>query len=140
MITNKEKSLSIVQKSVDAVEHKGIVVDFLKRIAKGDIKKAYDLYVGGGFRHHNANYKSDAGSLMKAMEDNAKENPDKSLEVLHVIADGDMVAVHSHVKQNPKDEGAIVVHIFRFKRMKIVELWDLGMPVPEDMENEIGMI
>lgn len=140
IITEKEKSLSIIQKSMDAVEHKGIAVDFLLRIVKGDIKSAYEQHVGQGFRHHNAYYKSDGASLMQAMEANAKENPNKSLEIIHVVADGDMVAVHSFVKQHSNDLGAVVVHFFRFKRMKIIELWDVGMPVPEDMENELGMI
>ena len=32
-----------------------------------------------------------------------------------------------------------VVHIFRFEGGRIAELWDLGMPIPEDSVNENGM-
>jgi predicted SnoaL-like aldol condensation-catalyzing enzyme len=31
------------------------------------------------------------------------------------------------------------VHIFRFKKGHIVELWDLGQPVPEKSLNQYGM-
>lgn len=47
--------------------------------------------------------------------------------------------VHSLVKQNPEDLGRAVVHIFRFQDNKIVELWDIGQPIPEDSPNENGM-
>ena len=63
----------------------------------------------------------------------------RSLEVKQTIEEGDRVMVYSHIKQNPEDVGAAVVHIFRFQEGKIVEMWDVGQPVPEDSPNENGM-
>jgi predicted SnoaL-like aldol condensation-catalyzing enzyme len=76
---------------------------------------------------------------MTAMEENARENPNKTLDVKRVIAEGDLVAVHSHVRQNPDDLGAAVVHLFRFEKGRIVELWDLGQPAPEPSPNQYGI-
>jgi predicted SnoaL-like aldol condensation-catalyzing enzyme len=73
------------------------------------------------------------------MEENARQNPSKVLEVKRAIAEGELVAVHSHVRQKPGDLGAAVVHIFRFEQGRIVELWDLGQPVPEKSPNQYGM-
>ena len=73
------------------------------------------------------------------MEDNAVKNPDKVLDVKDALEDGDYVAVHSHIRPHAKDRGAAVVHIFRFENDRIVELWDLGQPVPADSPNEYGM-
>ena len=73
------------------------------------------------------------------MEENAAKNPDKVLEVQHTLEDGDFVAVHSRLLQGPNDRGAALAHIFRFEGDRIVELWDLGQPVPEDSPNENGM-
>ena len=73
------------------------------------------------------------------MEANASQNPDKALDVKRVIAEADLVAVHSHVQQKPGERGAAVVHIFRFENGRIVELWDLGQPVPEESPNQFGM-
>jgi len=76
---------------------------------------------------------------MAGMEENARQNPGKVVEVKRVIAEGEFVVTHSHVKQKPDDRGAAVVHIFRFENGKIVELWDLGQPVPQESPNQYGM-
>jgi len=76
---------------------------------------------------------------MTVMEENARENPDKTLDVKRAIAEGDLVAVHSHVRQRPDDRGAVVVHLFRFEEGRIVELWNLGQEVPEESPNQHGI-
>ena len=118
---------------------KEIAQDFLKLAAKGESRKAFQLYVAEVFKHHNAWFKGDGETLMLAMEENAGINPDKVFEIQRALEDGNLVAVHSRVRQTPDDLGAAVVHIFRFDNDKIVELWDLGQAIPEDMENENGM-
>ena len=73
------------------------------------------------------------------MEANAASNPDKVLEVQRALQDGDLVAVHSRVQQNPSDRGVAVVHIFRFQGPLIAELWDVAQAVPENSPNEHGV-
>ena len=122
-----------------ADSNKNAAVSFLKLAASGKVQEAYSKYVGAGFRHHNPFFEGSAESLQAGMEENALQNPDKVLEVKRVIAEGELVAVHSHVQQKPGDPGVAVVHIFRFENGRIVELWDLGQPVPEDSPNQFGM-
>ncbi len=112
---------------------------FLTMVAAGDVRDAYRKYVGPDFCHHNPYYKGDAASLMKGMEENAAQFPGKTLEVLHALEDGDLVAVHSRVRLKPQDPGIALAHIFRFEGESITELWDLGQPVPEHSPNEHGM-
>lgn len=114
-------------------------VSFLELVASGNVREAYENYAGPDFRHHNPYFPGDADSLMSAMEENAAGNPDKILEVKRAIQEGDTVAVHSHVRQNPEDLGGAVVHIFRFRDDRIVELWDVGQAIPEDSPNENGV-
>jgi predicted SnoaL-like aldol condensation-catalyzing enzyme len=114
-------------------------VSFLELVASGNVREAYESHVGPDFRHHNPYFPGDADSLMSAMEENAAGNPDKILEVKRAIQEGDTVAVHSHVRQNPEDLGGAVVHIFRFQDERIVELWDVGQAIPEDSPNENGV-
>ena len=118
---------------------KEAAVDFLKLASSGDVRKAYELYVAPDFKHHNPYYKGDRESLMKGMEDASKSSPNKEFKVLHALEDGDMVSVHSRVIQASLDTPISVVHIFRFDQDKIVELWDVGMPIPESIVNENGM-
>jgi predicted SnoaL-like aldol condensation-catalyzing enzyme len=118
---------------------KEAATEFLRLVAAGKVREAYSKYIGPGFRHHNAFFPGDAESLMVAMEENAVKNPNKVLEVQRALQDGDLVAVHSRVRQNPSDPGAAVVHIFRFEGNLVVELWDVGQAVPENSPNENGM-
>lgn len=114
-------------------------VSFLQLVASGNVREAYQNFIGPDFLHHNPYFRGDANSLMLAMEENAIKNPDKIFEVKLAIEEKKTVAVHSHVKQNPEDLGAAVVHIFRFQDDQIIELWDLGQPIPENSPNENGM-
>ena len=122
-----------------SVARKEIVVGFLRAAASGNVHEAYQQHIAPGFKHHNPFFRGDADSLMNAMEEAAAKNPKKVLDVQRALEDGDFVAVHSRVRQNPGDVGAAVVHIFRFQGDRIIELWDMGQPVPENSPNENGM-
>jgi predicted SnoaL-like aldol condensation-catalyzing enzyme len=69
------------------------------------------------------------------MADNAQSRG----EIKRVIAEGDLVAVHNHVTQNPKDLGRAVVDIFRVQDGKVVEHWDVVQSVPEKAMNSNTM-
>jgi predicted SnoaL-like aldol condensation-catalyzing enzyme len=118
---------------------KDAAVSFLQMIGAGRIREAFEKYTLPGFRHHNAYFKGDAESLMKGMEDNARENPGKRLDILRALEDGDLVAVHSRIVHGPDDRGFGLVHIFRFEGDRVVEAWDLAQPVPAEAINEHGM-
>jgi len=118
---------------------KDTAISFLKLAASGNVREAYSKFVGAGFRHHNPFFEGSAEALLTGMEENARQNPSKVLEVKRAIAEGELVVVHSHVRQKPGDLGAAVVHIFRFEKGRIVELWDVGQPVPDKSPNQYGM-
>jgi predicted SnoaL-like aldol condensation-catalyzing enzyme len=114
-------------------------VSFLKMAGTGDVKAAYDRFIAPGFVHHNQYFKGGRDALMSAMIEAHKQSPNKSIEVKHVYEDGDTVVTHSLVTlQNPADPAIAVVHIFRFEKDKVAELWDLGMPLLKDSPNENG--
>ncbi|HYV24534.1 MAG TPA: nuclear transport factor 2 family protein [Pyrinomonadaceae bacterium] len=117
--------------------NKSIAVSFLSNAATGKLDEAYSL-VGSNFRHHNAFFKGDTESLKAGMADAHKQFPNTEIDVQRVIAEGDLVAVHSRVQHAPDKPAIAVVHIFRFAGEKIAELWDIGMEVPKDSPNENG--
>lgn len=120
-------------------ENTNSAVSFLELASSGKVREAYAKYIGDGFRHHNPFFEGSAESLQAGMEENAKHNPEKVFTILRKISEGNFVVTHSYVQQNPEHRGAVVVHIFRFESGKIVELWDLGQPVPESSPNQYGM-
>jgi predicted SnoaL-like aldol condensation-catalyzing enzyme len=118
---------------------KDAATDFVRLAASGKVREAYNRHVGPDFRHHNPYFRGDAESLAAGMEENARKMPNKVCEIQRALEDGDLVAVHSHVRMQPQDRGIAVVHLFRFERGRIAELWDIGQPVPEESQNANGM-
>ncbi|MFS0862301.1 nuclear transport factor 2 family protein [Fredinandcohnia sp. 179-A 10B2 NHS] len=114
-------------------------VSFLQLVVSGEVRIAYERYVGSDFRHHNPFFPGDADSLMLAMEEDATQNPHKILEVKLAIQENDTVSVLSHLKLITDDPGVALVHIFRFQDNQIVELWDINQSVPDPSPNKNGM-
>ena len=114
-------------------------VAFLETVASGNVKEAYEKYVAPGFRHHNQYFKGDRESLLAGMQEVAANKPQKTLNVVMSLQEGDRVVTYSHVKQDSGDRGGAVVHIFRFEDGLIAEMWDVGAPIQEHSPNENGM-
>lgn len=122
-----------------ALNRKEMTTEFLRLAASGQVRDAYQRYISPNFRHHNPFFRGDAQSLMIAMEENAAQNPNKVLEVQHVLEDGNFVAVHAKVTLKPGERGVALVHIFRFEDDLVTELWNIGQPEPENTPNQYGM-
>jgi len=56
-------------------------------------------------------------------------------DIKRVVAEGDLVVVHSHCKEKPDDRGSAVVDIFRVEGNLIVEHWDVMQAIPEAPRN-----
>lgn len=118
---------------------KASAIDFLQLTATGSVNEAYYFYVGEEFRHHNMHFKGDAESLKAAMQESAIHLPAKQLEIQFAIAEGNMVAVYSKVVISPGEPGVALVHFFRFREDKIIELWDMAQAPSDEFVNENGM-
>jgi predicted SnoaL-like aldol condensation-catalyzing enzyme len=113
---------------------------FLNQVIIGRISEAFEKYIARqGFRHHNPHFRGDRESLKAAMMDAKLKFPNTTLDVQHVFEEDDLVAVHSRVKHSGDAPEIAVVHIFRFEREKVVELWDVAMQAPKDSPNENGI-
>ncbi len=119
---------------------KGAATTFLTMVIANDVRGAFDKFVDPNAISHNPYSRGTAKELMKAMEENGKQMPNKIFEIKHVVAEGDLVAVHSHLKFQKDQPGMAVVHLLRFNEQgKIVEFWDVGQQIPENSPNEKGM-
>ena len=112
---------------------------FLRLAATGKAREAYERFVGPGFRHHNPYFRGDAEALRAGMEEAHTRFPHTIIEIQRALEEGSLVAVHSRVKHEPAGRDIAVVHLFRFKGSKIVELWDVAVEAPPDSPNEHGM-
>lgn len=119
---------------------KQIAQEFLRLTEEGKAEEAFELYVAKDFKHHNSRLKGDCDSLIVAMTKTAERFPELVSKRYAALEDGNLVAVHSHIKPLPKskDGGLTYIHIFRFSRNRIVELWDFGQALPANTVNENG--
>ena len=121
-----------------AESRKESAVQFLQLVVSGNVDQAYKNFVMMNGKHHNPFFSAGLPSLKKAMSDNNVQSPSKKLTVKNVLADGNLVAIHSHLVMQPGEKGMIVVHIFRFDGDKIVEIWECGQQIPADSPNTDG--
>jgi predicted SnoaL-like aldol condensation-catalyzing enzyme len=121
-----------------AQTRKDAAVQFLQLVVAGRIDDAYEKHVDMRGKHHNPFFPAGFPALKKAMIENHVQFPNKQLAVKHVLGEGDVVAVHSHIVLHSGDPGIAAVHVFRFHEYKIVEMWDVGQPVPAATPNKDG--
>jgi predicted SnoaL-like aldol condensation-catalyzing enzyme len=125
----------------DEVTHdrKRSAAQFLEMVGAGKIEEAYRVYAEPNGKHHNPFFAAGFPALREAMIANKVELPQMHLTVKHIICDENLVAIHSHVVLRPGEPGLATIHLFRFEGDKIVEIWDIGQPVPADSPNQDGM-
>jgi predicted SnoaL-like aldol condensation-catalyzing enzyme len=119
-------------------DRKGAAINFLRFAREGN-RAAAERLVALGARHHNPYFQAGMPALLDAITAAAQSSPTKESDVKRVLADGDYVVVHSHVRHDSSAPGTAVVHIFRFDGDRIAELWDVGQPDPNDNPNTDGM-
>jgi predicted SnoaL-like aldol condensation-catalyzing enzyme len=119
--------------------NRAIAIEFLRRASAGHARDVMRRYAAPDFVHHNPYFSSDADTLATAMDESARANPDKTLDIQRAIAEGPFVALHSRVQLKPGEAPVAVVHIFRVEDGRIHELWDVAQPAPDDSPNRVGM-
>ncbi len=120
-------------------QNKESAVQFLKLVVEGRVDEAYDSFVAMEGIHHNAYFPAGFTALREAMKANHIQFPDKRIDIINALSDGDLTAVHSHIMTGPGGPGIVAVHLFRFEKGKIAEMWDVGQPVPPDTLNKDGL-
>ncbi len=108
---------------------------FVKRNPAEAMKK----YVGPKYIQHNPFVKDGPEPFIEYFTGHFKKNPKASTEIKRIIAEGDLVVVHAHSRDNPKDPGVAAIDIFRLENGKIVEHWDAVQPVEAKPANSNTM-
>ncbi len=103
------------------------------------VDQAVDTYFAPDYIQHNPLAPTGAAALRNFFKGFYAGNPDATIVIHHVLADGDLVAIHYLFKVNKQDRGMAVVDIFRVANGRIQEHWDVGQPVPEKSANSNGM-
>jgi len=118
------------------MDNKKIATQFLESVVKGKIDEAYDKFVDFKGKHHNMFFPAGFDKLCNAMKDAHIQFPKKKFTIKNIFGEDDMIAIHSHIMFGVHN--IAVVHMFRFEKGKIVEMWDCGQEIPKNMPNKDG--
>ena len=103
------------------------------------VREAFETWVDPGYIQHNPLAQTGRQAAIDFLEPFFAQHPDINYSIKRIIAEGDLVAVHSHGKFAADDRGIAVVDILRVRDCKVVEHWDVIQPVPEKAANSNGM-
>jgi predicted SnoaL-like aldol condensation-catalyzing enzyme len=99
------------------------------------VREAFETYVVPGYIQHNPIAQDGRDNAIAALEPFMKNVPGLKYEIKRIIVDGNLAAVHAHMKISPTDRGNAVIDIVRLENGKIVEHWDVIQVVPEKSAN-----
>lgn len=103
------------------------------------VRDAFETWVEPGYIQHNPLAETGRDAAIAFLEPFFQGHPDAVYSIKRIIADGNLVAVHSHAKFAANDRGLAVIDILRIEHCKIAEHWDVAQPVPEKSANSNGM-
>jgi len=103
------------------------------------VRAAFETWVEPGYIQHNPLAATGRDAAIAFLEPFFRGHPDAVYSIKRVIADGNLVAVHSHARFAPGERGLAVVDILRVEHCRIAEHWDVAQPVPERSANSNGM-
>ena len=98
-------------------------------------EEAVSRYLHTTYRQHNPGAADGAGPFIAFAKGFIKAFPDVYVDFKRIVAEGDLVVVHSHLTLKPGERGSAVVDIFRLENGKIAEHWDVVQEVPEKSAN-----
>ncbi len=120
--------------------NKKLVTDAITMLfVQHKVDQAVDTYFAPDYIQHNPMVPTGSAPMRGFFKKFYVDNPESTIELSHVRADGDLVAVNYRFKVNAQYRGMAVVDIFRVGDGHILEHWDVGQPVPEKSANSNGM-
>ena len=120
---------------MDLEKNKANAIAFYRTAYEGNPRKAVDTYVGEKYIQHNPDVADGTEGFITYFERMQKEYPDKEITFVRCIAEGELVALHTH-QIWPGNDQYVTMDFFRFDDSgKIVEHWDSIQQVPDKSAN-----
>ena len=114
-------------------------IAFYRTAYLGDPSKAVEKYVGSEYIQHNPAVGDGKQPFIEYFEEMSRDYPDKEIEFVRAVAEGNLVALHTH-QTWPGNVQYVTMDFFRFNDQgKIIEHWDSIQEVPSESKNSNPM-
>ena len=119
---------------------KQVVSQFLQEFyIEKKVRSSFEKWVDPGYIQHNPYAQTGREAAIVFLSKFVESNPGQRTQIHRIIADGNLVAAHSHGWQEDgtpeQKRGFAVVDMFRVEGCKVMEHWDVISPVPETSAN-----
>jgi predicted SnoaL-like aldol condensation-catalyzing enzyme len=119
----------------DLEANKQNAIAFYRMAYLGEAAKAVETYVGNQYIQHNPLVGDGKQAFIDYFSEMEVQYPDKKIEFVRAVAEGELVALHTH-QTWPGGEEYVTMDFFRFDESgKIVEHWDSMQKVPDESKN-----
>jgi predicted SnoaL-like aldol condensation-catalyzing enzyme len=123
----------------DLESNKRNAIAFYRTAYLGEPAKAVEAFVGAQYIQHNPLVGDGKQPFIDYFEEMAKDYPDKKIEFIRAVAEGDLVALHT-LQTWPGNKQYVTMDFFRFDdNRKIIEHWDSMQEVPDESKNGNSM-
>ena len=114
-------------------------IAFYEMAYLGNPREAAEQYLGAEYIQHNPLVADGKDALVEYFEKMAEVYPEKTIEFVRSVSEGELVALHTHQVWPGGDE-YVTMDFFRFDvDGRIVEHWDAIQAVPETSANDNRM-
>ena len=121
--------------SQNLAANKDNAISFYRMAFEGDPVGAVERYVGDEYIQHNPLVGNGPQPFIDYFERMAREFPGKTIEFVRAVAEGNLVALHTHQTWPGGDE-YVTMDFFRFDDSgRIVEHWDSMQEIPAETLN-----
>jgi predicted SnoaL-like aldol condensation-catalyzing enzyme len=119
------------------VTHRQIVADFYREaLIEKRPRAAFERFMAPDFIEHKPDVPGGTrDGAAQFLDGLIKSMPDPKWEVLRIVADGELVALHARFTPAPGAAAYAIADFFRLKDCKIVAHWDVVAGPPKEQVN-----
>ena len=104
-----------------------------------NVREAFTNFVAPDYIQHNPLAPDGRDNAIELLGGYFAASPSLDYDIERIIVDGNMAAVHTHMRMASDDRGSAVVDLFRLENGMIVEHWDVIQAVPSESANDHPM-
>jgi len=124
----------------DPEANKRLVMEFYQTVVVGADFSNVERYLSPDYIQHSPLAANGVDGLREFVAEFSATYPDTRLEFKRVIAEGDLVATHSHVVRFAGDRGHSVMDWFRVQDGRVAEHWESVTEIPEKTRSRLPLV